>query len=62
MATSTFDTNIVLDEVAAEKLVDILNQPATPRVSLGDDFWKENERKTKEWKSLHSNTQLKPTQ
>ena len=49
VATTTFDKNIVLDEAAAERLAEILAEPALPRPDLGDNFWEENERKKEEW-------------
>jgi len=51
MATTTFEKTIYLDQTAAERLADILEQPAQPRPNLGEDFWKYNERKVKEWLS-----------
>ena len=60
MATSTFDKNITIDQEAAERLIKVLEQPAQPR-PLESDFWKENERKVKKWKSLHSEKQSNST-
>jgi len=51
MATSTFDKEIILDEDAAERLAEILSQPAPPRPELGEHFWEENEKEVKEWLS-----------
>ena len=51
MATTTFDKNIILDQTAAERLVEILKEPPPPRPKMGEDFWEENERKLKEWLS-----------
>ena len=52
MATSTFDKDITIDHEAAERLVEILAQPATPRPYLGEEFWEENETKVEVWSSL----------
>jgi uncharacterized protein (DUF1778 family) len=51
MATSTFDKTIYLDQSAAERLAEILEQPAPPRASLGENYKEDNERKVKEWLS-----------
>ena len=51
MATTTFDKEITLDKVAAERLADIISRPAPPRPNLGEHFWEENERKIEEWLS-----------
>ena len=49
MATTTFDKNIVLGEAAAERLAEILSEPAPPRIEIDERFWQENERKKEEW-------------
>ena len=51
MATTTFYKNIVIDESAAERLVEILSQPAPPRPDFEDGFWKKNEKEVDEWLS-----------
>ena len=51
MATSTFDKDIVIEQEAAERLVQILEKPAPPRPDLGENYWAENERNVKEWMS-----------
>jgi len=51
MATSTFDKNIVIDQEAAERLAEILTQPAPPRPDLGEGFWDDNNKKVEEWSS-----------
>jgi len=51
MATTTFEKTIFLDQEAAERLAEILEQPVPPRPDLGEKFWEDNERKTKEWLS-----------
>ena len=51
MATTTFEKTITLDQEAAERLADILDQPAPPKPDLGKDFREENERKVNEWLS-----------
>ena len=51
MATSTFDKTIYLDQAAAERLADILEQPAPSRPNISDTFWEDNDRKVKEWLS-----------
>ena len=48
MATTTFDRNITLDQAAADRLAEILSQPAPPRPKLDENFWEENERKLEE--------------
>jgi len=45
LATSTFDKDITIDHDAAERLVEILAQPAPPRPDLGEGFWDDNEKK-----------------
>jgi uncharacterized protein (DUF1778 family) len=55
MATSTFDKTITIDQEAAERLAEILSRPAPPRPKLADNFWEDNERKTKEWLSRLEN-------
>lgn len=49
VATTTFDKNIILNEEAAERLAEILAEPAPPRAKLDENFWEENERKKEEW-------------
>lgn len=51
MATSTFDKTIYLDQEAAERLANILEQPALPRPNINDTFWKDNDRKVELWLS-----------
>ena len=51
MATTTFEKTIILDQEAAERLADILDQPASHMPSDDEIFWQENERKVKEWLS-----------
>jgi len=51
MATTTFEKTIVLGQEAAERLADILEQPAPPKPVLGENFREENERKVIEWLS-----------
>jgi len=51
MATTTFDKTIILDQAAAERLEEILAQPAPPRADISQTFWADNERKVKEWLS-----------
>jgi len=51
MATSTFNKTIYLDQEAAERLADILEQPAPPMPSNDEKFWEDNERKVDEWLS-----------
>ncbi|MDR0197811.1 MAG: hypothetical protein LBI36_06300 [Oscillospiraceae bacterium] len=51
MATSTFDKNITLDENAAKRLAEILEQPAPPRPNLGEGFWEKNKKEVDEWLS-----------
>jgi uncharacterized protein (DUF1778 family) len=51
MATTTFEKTIYLDQSAADRLAEILEQPAPPKPNLGENFWQENERKVKEWLS-----------
>ena len=55
MATSTFDREIVITKEAAEQLAAILSEPAPPRPELGENFWRENERKVEEWLSRCKN-------
>ena len=45
MATTTFGKTIYLDKIAAERLADILEQPAPPRPNISETFWKDNDRK-----------------
>jgi hypothetical protein len=52
MATSTFDKNITLDSDAAERLAEILRQPAPPYPKFAEDFWQENEKKVVQCLSL----------
>jgi uncharacterized protein (DUF1778 family) len=51
MATATFDRDIVLDQEAAERLAKALNEPATPRPDLGEDWWYKNDKEVDEWLS-----------
>ncbi|MCL2019883.1 MAG: hypothetical protein FWG70_09020 [Oscillospiraceae bacterium] len=51
MATSTFHKNIVIDDKAADRLIEILNKPAPPMPKFPENYWAENERKVKEWLS-----------
>ena len=51
MATTTFEKTIYLDQEAAERLADILEQPMPPMPDNDEEFWAENERKVKEWLS-----------
>ena len=51
MATTTFEKTIIIDQEAAERLADILEQPAPLRPNLGENFREENERKINEWLS-----------
>ena len=51
MATTTFDKNIVLGEAAAERLAEVLSEPAPPKIEIDERFWEENERKVNEWLS-----------
>ena len=51
MATTTFEKTIFIDQDAAERLAEILEQPVPPKADLGDDFWQDNERKVTEWLS-----------
>jgi len=49
MATTTFEKTITLDQEAAERLADLLEQPAPPRPNLSKNFREDNERKVNEW-------------
>ena len=51
VATTTFEKTIYLDQSAADRLAEILEQPAPPRPNLGENFWQQNEGKVKEWLS-----------
>lgn len=51
MATSTFYKNITIDKAAAERLIEILNEPVPPRHDDDDEFWEKNNKEVKEWLS-----------
>ncbi|MCL2053506.1 MAG: hypothetical protein FWG90_03565 [Oscillospiraceae bacterium] len=38
MATSTFYKNIVIDDAAADRLIEILNKPAPPRPDISGNY------------------------
>jgi hypothetical protein len=51
MATETFDRHIVIGPEAAERLAQILSEPAAPEPDLGEDWWYKNMKEVEEWSS-----------
>ncbi|MCL1998174.1 MAG: hypothetical protein FWG65_05330 [Turicibacter sp.] len=56
MATITYDRTIVLDQEAAERLVEILERPAVPVSEEAIRRRKESLRRGQEWMKQFSNT------
>ena len=51
MATVSYDRDIVISKEAAERLIEILAEPALPEPESNDEFWQNNERSVKDWLS-----------